>query len=260
MPEATETAAPAAALSPRERLVFPLDVPDLDSALSCASLLGGTVGWFKIGLELFTALGPDSVARVRDAAPDCGIFLDLKLHDIPATVAGAMRQASRLGAGLVTVHAQGGSEMLRAAAGAAGDDTRVLAVTVLTSLNPAAMSELAPWFREPGELAVKLARRAMDAACHGLVCSPQEVPRLRRLHGHDPLLVVPGVRPQWARVDNDDQVRTGTPAQAIADGADLLVVGRPIRDAPDPPAAAARLCEEIAEALDSSPPRRGPRG
>jgi orotidine-5'-phosphate decarboxylase len=206
------------------------------------------VGWFKIGLELFTALGPDAAARVRERAPECGIFLDLKLHDIPATVAGAMRQASRLGAGLVTVHAQGGSEMLRAAAGSAGD-AKVLAVTVLTSLSPAAMSELAPWFREPGELAVKLARRAVDAGCHGLVCSPLEVARLRATAGPETLLVVPGVRPAWASVDGDDQVRTGTPARAIADGADLLVVGRPIRESPDPPAACGRLREEIAGAL-----------
>ncbi|MDR1313438.1 MAG: orotidine-5'-phosphate decarboxylase [Deltaproteobacteria bacterium] len=237
-------------------MVFPLDVPDLESALAFARLLSGKVGWFKIGLELFTAAGPDSVARVREAAPGCGIFLDLKLHDIPATVAGAMRQAARSGAGLVTCHAQGGAEMLKAAAESAGDAARVLAVTVLTSLKPAGMEELSPEFRQPGALAARLARTALDAGCHGLVCSPAEVSQLRELAGPGPLVVVPGVRPAWATVANDDQARTGLPARAISDGADLLVVGRPLRDAPDPAAAASRLRDEIAAALPGPEARR----
>jgi orotidine-5'-phosphate decarboxylase len=233
---------------PRARLVFPLDVPDLEGALRFARTLAGSVGWFKIGLELFTALGPECVARVREAAPEAGIFLDLKLHDIPATVAGAMRRAAALGAGLVTVHAQGGSEMLKAAAENSGAAC-VLAVTVLTSLTPGSMDWLAPDFRKPGALARRLAETALGASCGGLVCSPREVAELRGLSGPGPLLVVPGVRPGWARVDRDDQARTGTPAQAIADGADLLVVGRPVRDAPDPARAAGMLAEEIAGAL-----------
>ncbi|MDR3154922.1 MAG: orotidine-5'-phosphate decarboxylase [Deltaproteobacteria bacterium] len=239
-------------LDPRGRLVFPLDVPDLAEALRFADLLADKVGWLKIGLELFTAAGPEAVRRIGARAPGCGIFLDLKLHDIPATVAGAMRSAAALGAGLVTAHAQGGSDMLRAASENAGK-SRVLAVTVLTSLEPGALTELAPEYRAPGALAAHLARRAMSSACHGLVASPREVSGLREICGPRPLLVIPGIRPAWALVKKDDQARTGTPAAALAAGADLLVVGRPVREAPDPRKAADMLLAEIAEALQGLP-------
>jgi orotidine-5'-phosphate decarboxylase len=139
--------------------------------------------------------------------------------------------------------------MLKAASDNAGR-AKVLAVTVLTSLAPSAMAELSPEYQAPGALARHLAKRAMASSCHGLVCSPQEARELRDIAGEGPLIVVPGVRPAWANVASDDQARTGTPAQAIADGADLLVVGRPVRDADDPRKAAGLLLSEISEALE----------
>lgn len=231
-------------LHPVERLVFPLDLPDWPQAAAMAKTLNGHVGWFKVGLELFIAEGPPVLTRLRDLAPDTKIFLDLKLHDIPATVGQAMSSAARLGADLITVHAQGGQAMLRAAVEKAGD-TRVLAVTVLTSLNPAEMAELAQKARQPGALVGILAGRALAAGCHGLVASGHEVAGLRRDFGAEPLLVIPGIRPAWVQVAGDDQKRTATPAEAVRDGADLLVIGRPIREAKDPAEAADRIVAEL---------------
>lgn len=232
-------------LSPRERLIFPLDLPDWASASAMAKKLDGHVGWFKVGLELFVAEGPAVVGRLRDLAPETRIFLDLKLHDIPATVGLAMAAASRLGADLITVHAQGGEAMLKAAVDKAGR-TGVLAVTVLTSLNPAEMNELDSAHREPGALVRTLAARAVAAGCYGLVASGQEAALLRREFGPGPALVIPGIRPAWAQVAGDDQKRTATPAEAVRDGADYLVIGRPIRDAADPAEAADKIVAELA--------------
>jgi orotidine-5'-phosphate decarboxylase len=229
---------------PRARLIFPLDLPNRGEALRYVSLLSGSVGWFKVGLELFSALGPDIISQVRDLAPETGVFLDLKLHDIPATVARAMESVSKLGVHMTTVHAQGGPVMLKAATAHAGD-TKVLAVTVLTSLAPGAMLELSPEFKAPGALTMHLAKRAMATSCHGIVASSQEIKLLRSELGGDTILVIPGIRPSWVKVESDDQSRTGTPAQAIADGASFLVVGRPIRDAADPKAAAERILDEL---------------
>ena len=227
-----------------DRLVFPLDLPDWTQASLMAKTLNGHVGWFKVGLELFIAEGPPVLARLRDLAPDTKIFLDLKLHDIPATVGQAMSSAARLGADLITVHAQGGTAMLRAAVEKAGN-TKVLAVTVLTSLNPAEMTELAPEVRQPGALVSHLAGQAISAGCHGLVASGHEVASLRQKFGPEPLLVIPGIRPAWVQVSGDDQKRTATPAEAVRDGADLLVIGRPIRDAANPAEAADRIIAEL---------------
>jgi orotidine-5'-phosphate decarboxylase len=231
-------------LSPRERIVFPLDLSSAEEALRFVSLLSGTVGCFKVGLQLFSAEGPSIIRRIKDIAPDAKIFLDLKLHDIPATVGRAMDSISRLGVDLTTVHAQGGPEMLKAAVSRAGD-VKVLAVTLLTSLAPAAMAELAPEYRAPGALTLHLAKRATATSCHGIVASSQEVALLRKTVGPDPILVIPGIRPSWVKVDGDDQMRTGTPGEAIANGATLLVIGRPIRDAEDPRKAASMIVEEI---------------
>ncbi len=227
-----------------ERLIFPLDLPSWDAASAMARRLNGHVGWFKVGLELFIAEGPSVVSRLRDLAPETKIFLDLKLHDIPATVGLAMKSAARLGPELITIHAQGGPEMMAAAVENACD-TKVLAVTVLTSLNPANLTELAPENRNPGALVEILAERAIASGCHGLVASGHELAPLRSRFGDQPLLIIPGIRPSWVSVPGDDQKRTATPKEAIAAGATYLVIGRPIRDAADPVEAADRIVAEM---------------
>ena len=232
-------------IRPIDRLIFPLDLPDWASAEKMARALNGHVGWFKVGLELFIAAGPAVLDRLRDLAPETKIFLDLKLHDIPATVGLAVAAVARLGPEMFTVHAQGGLEMMKAAVDRAGAAT-VLAVTVLTSLEPAAWEELTPEFRAPAALVSLLAGRALAAGCGGLVASGQELPALRKAFP-SLKLVVPGLRPAWAKVAGDDQKRTATPVDAVRDGADFLVIGRPIRDAPDPAEAADRLTAELAD-------------
>ena len=210
-----------------------------------ARALNGHVGWFKVGLELFVSAGPSVLARLRDLAPETKIFLDLKLHDIPATVGLAAAAAARLGPEMFTVHAQGGLSMMRAAVDRAGSST-VLAVTVLTSLDPSSWEELTPEFRAPAALVGLLAERAQTAGCGGLVASGHELPSLRAAFP-GMKLVVPGLRPAWGRVAGDDQKRTATPREAVRDGADYLVIGRPIRDASDPVEAADRLAAELAD-------------
>jgi orotidine-5'-phosphate decarboxylase len=232
----------------RERLVFPLDVPDLGEARRWIARLRDTVGVFKVGLELFTAVGPDAVAAVHDLGAAC--FLDLKIHDIPATMAGATESAARLGVRYLTVHASAGPAALRTVAAAAqGSPTTLLAVTVLTSLDD---HELAAIGMRGGaaESAERFAQIARDAGVKGLVCSPHEVAALRKLLGRDGVLAVPGVRPAGA--DVGDQRRVATPEAAIAAGADLLVVGRPIRSAADPAAAARAIVDAIASAGSSA--------
>jgi orotidine-5'-phosphate decarboxylase len=194
----------------------------------------------KVGLELFAAEGPAAVRAV--AALGRPVFLDLKLHDIPNTVEGAARSAAASGARLLTVHAAGGPAMVRAAVRGAGPGVRVLAVTVLTSLDAAALDEVG-LAGPPGEAVLRLARLAVAAGAGGLVCSPQEVRSVRSAVGPGPLLVVPGVRPAGSAVG--DQSRVATPAAAVADGADVIVVGRPLREGTDPAAAARRIAEEI---------------
>jgi orotidine-5'-phosphate decarboxylase len=232
-------------MKPIDRLIFPLDLPDWAAAEKMARALNGHVGWFKVGLELFVSAGPSALARLRDLAPETKIFLDLKLHDIPATVGLAAAAAARLGPEMFTVHAQGGLAMMKAAVDRAGPVT-VLAVTVLTSLDPASWEELTPEFRAPAALVGLLAGRARAAGCGGLVASGQELKTLRAAFP-DMKLVVPGLRPAWAPVPGDDQKRITTPREAMMDGADYLVIGRPIRDAPDPVEAADRLAAELAD-------------
>lgn len=232
-------------IKPVDRLIFPLDLPNWAAAEKMARILNGHVGWFKVGLELFVSEGPEAIRRLRALAPETKIFLDLKLHDIPATVGLAMAAAARLKPEMLTVHAQGGPAMLRAAVAKAAPETMVLAVTVLTSLNPAEMEELSPEQRAPGQLVKTLAGRAKEAGCHGLVASGREAALLKETFGADLRLVIPGIRPAWARVAGDDQKRTATPAEALRNGADYLVIGRPIRDAADPAEAADRLVAEL---------------
>lgn len=231
---------PVAFPSARDRLAMALDVDGLADAEGWIERLAGEVGVFKVGLELFVAEGPPAVAAVHRRGAAC--FLDLKLHDIPATVAGAVRSASRLGVRYLTVHAGGGPAMLRAAAEAAGPSTTILAVTVLTSMDQAELSALGEG-RTPRELVVARARLAVASGIRGLVCSPEECEAVRAAVGPGVALVVPGIRP--AGSDTQDQRRVGTPTSAIRSGADVLVVGRPIRQAADPVAAARAIVAEI---------------
>lgn len=218
-----------------------LDAPDLPTAEAWAGAAGPHVSTVKVGLELFCRYGPPVVRACRAASGGRAVFLDLKLHDIPATVAGAARAVADLAPDLLTVHASGGPAMVEAAV-AALPDTRVVAVTVLTSLDRAAVAALG-WAGDPLEVAVRLARLAVEAGARGLVCSPQEVAAVRAAVGPDVTLVTPGVRP--AGSSPGDQARVATPAEALAAGADLLVVGRPITAAPDPAAAAAALARDL---------------
>jgi len=223
-----------------ERICAALDFGALGDAEAFARAVLPHVGMLKVGLELFAAEGPGAVRAL--AALGRPVFLDLKLHDIPHTVLGAARSAAATGARLLTVHAAGGAAMVQAAVRGAGPGVRVLAVTVLTSLDAAALDEIG-LVGPPGAAAVRLARLAVAAGAGGLVCSPGEVRAVRAAVGAGPLLVVPGVRPAGA--DRSDQARVATPAAAVADGADVIVVGRPLREGGDPAAAARRIAAEI---------------
>jgi orotidine-5'-phosphate decarboxylase len=214
-------------------IVFPLDVPSIDDAREWVRRLSDEVGVFKVGLELFCAAGPEAVRAIADAGA-AGVFLDAKLHDIPATVEGAAREACSAGVRMLTAHCQGGVEMLRAAVRGAGDDVCVLGVTRLTSL-PASQDEV-----------TQAALQALEAGCGGIVCSPREAAAVREAVGPKLQIVCPGVRP--AGSDAGDQVRVMTPGDAIRAGADWLVIGRPIRNAADPLAAVRAIREEIASA------------
>nr|WP_149538508.1 orotidine-5'-phosphate decarboxylase [Siccirubricoccus phaeus] len=221
------------------RIIPAIDTPDAARAVALAAALGPGSGAVKLGLELFTAAGPEAVRRVTPLAP---VFLDLKLHDIPNTVAGAVRSLLPLRPAMLTLHAAGGAAMLaaaREAAEAAGEARPILlAVTVLTSLDAAALSETGV-AGGPVQQVLRLARLALSAGVDGLVCSPREVGPIRDAFGQTPLLVVPGLRPAGSAAG--DQARTATPAEAVAAGADWLVIGRPITGAADPVAALAEI-------------------
>jgi orotidine-5'-phosphate decarboxylase len=221
-----------------------LDAANLDTAARWAALVTPHVSTVKIGLELYLRYGPDVVATVRGAT-GVGVFLDLKLHDIPATVSGAARAVSRLRPEILTVHAAGGSDVIRAAVESA-PATCVAAVTVLTSLGDDDLSELGV----PGpisDVVRRMAVLAVAAGARGLVCSPQEVAAVRAEVGPDVMLITPGVRPAGAALH--DQTRVATPEEAIRAGADLLVIGRPITGASDPGAAAAAVAASIRRAV-----------
>ena len=236
----------------RSRLIVALDYDRLAPALAAAKRLVGSVGLFKVGKQLFTAEGPQALARLSELG--LGIFLDLKYHDIPNTVAGAVAAALRLpGVRMLNVHALGGSAMMRAAARAA-DESRIgeshsaklLAVTLLTSHDAGVMREVG-LTGTPQTRAVKLARLARRAKLDGVVASAREIRAIRVACGKNFLIVVPGMRPAGAAIG--DQRRIATPEEAIRAGADYLIVGRPITEAQDPVAAAAAIVEEIARGL-----------
>jgi orotidine-5'-phosphate decarboxylase len=238
-------------MSGKDRVIFALDVPGAEQALDWVARLSGEVGAFKVGLELFVAAGPELVTRLVDRGER--VFLDLKFHDIPATVAGATRVAAGLGAFLINLHSLSAPEAMARAARAAREGAeaagrpapKVLAVTVLTSHRErdlAAIGLEGP----PAAAVLRLAARARDAGLDGVVASPLEAARIRRLWPEG-LIVTPGVRPAGA--DLGDQARVATPAGAVAAGADYLVVGRPIRAAADPVAAARAIAAELDDAV-----------
>ena len=217
-----------------------LDAPDLETAARWAALVTPHVSTVKIGLELYLRYGPQVVASVRGAT-GVSVFLDLKLHDIPATVAGATRAVARLRPDVLTVHATGGPDVVRAAVEAA-PGTMVAAVTVLTSLTDEALNRIGMSGPVP-DAVLRLATLAVDAGARGLVCSPREVAAVRSAVGPDVALITPGVRP--AGSESHDQARIATPEEALRAGADLLVIGRPITGAPDPGAAAAAIAASL---------------
>jgi orotidine-5'-phosphate decarboxylase len=224
-----------------------LDAPDLDTAARWAALVTPHVSTVKIGLELYLRYGPDIVATVRGAS-GVEVFLDLKLHDIPATVAGSARAVCRLRPEILTVHASAGADVIRAAVEAA-PDTCVAAVTVLTSLSDGDLVQMG--IPGPvGDVVRRLAVLAVSAGARGLVCSPHEASAVRAEVGPDVKLITPGVRP--AGSDSHDQARVATPEEAIRAGADLLVIGRPITRAPDPGAAAAAVAASLRRAVPST--------
>lgn len=233
-------------LSPKDCLAVALDVPDAPAALELVGRLEGACRWLKVGMELYYAAGNSLVEELRGRG--YSIFLDLKLHDIPNTVAGAVRSATRAGAELLTVHGCGGGAMLLAAAEAAQAPgaPRLIAVTVLTSMDAVELASVGV-AASPAEQALRLARLAKASGMDGMVCSAEEVGALREEAGKDAILVVPGIRPSGASVD--DQRRVASPADAIRRGASLLVVGRPITKAPAPAAAAQAVLDEIQAAL-----------
>lgn len=246
-----QTIAPKPGTDARSRLFCAIDTSDLVAAVALARKLKELVGGIKLGKEFFTANGPQGVHAM--AVTEMPVFLDLKFHDIPHTVARAVAAAMRLGPFMLTVHAAGGAAMMRAAAEAAGAAARrhdvakplMVAVTVLTSLGPEDLEDLGVG-ESLMDHVLRLARLAREAGLDGAVCSPLEVEMLRGECGPDFKLVVAGVRPSWAA--GQDQKRVLTPAEAVARGADYLVIGRPISQAPDPAEAARRIVEEMAGA------------
>ena len=230
-----------------QRLIVALDTTEPARAAAWARQSGASVGLFKLGLEFFLANGAAGYRQIAQAEASRPIFLDLKLHDIPNTVAGGVRAILPLAPRFLTLHAAGGAAMIAAARRAAeevgAERPLLLAVTVLTSLDAAALADTGV-AGGPTQQVLRLARLAMSAGADGLVCSPREVAVLRDALGDGPALVVPGIRPEGA--DRGDQARTMTPPEAVEAGADWIVVGRPITGAPDPAAAAAAIAASIA--------------
>ncbi|WP_309122954.1 orotidine-5'-phosphate decarboxylase [Paenibacillus sp.] len=237
----------AAAMRDTHPIMVALDVPGADEALALAARFEGIPVWMKVGMELYYAAGPDLVRRLK--AQGHRIFLDLKFHDIPNTVRGAARSATRLGVDMFNVHAAGGSAMMRAAlegaleASAGGGTPIVIAVTQLTSTNEETMRREIGIEGSLADVVLRYARLAKDAGLHGVVSSAQEAAAVKAACGADFVTVTPGIRPLGA--DVLDQARVMTPAEALANGADYLVIGRPITAAKDPREALERIVREI---------------
>lgn len=235
-------------MTPKERLIVALDVDTKEKAIGLVEKLKPEVKIFKIGNELFTSCGPDIVTAVK--AKGCGVFLDLKFHDIPNTVARSVAAAVRLGVSILNVHALGGYDMMKRCAESAAIEAKalkiakpkVIAVTILTSMDENSLKKIG--INDNMEKQVlRLAGLAKDASLDGVVASPSEVRLIRKELGGEFIIVTPGVRPEWAAAN--DQKRTATPKEAVSNGATYIVVGRPIIEAPDPLIAAKRVLEEI---------------
>jgi len=226
-------------------LIVALDVNNREEAVSRVKSIGEAVDFYKIGLELYTAEGPDVVKAVKDLGKR--IFLDLKFHDIPRTVERAVKSGGKLGVDLMTIHSVGGKAMIQAAADAASEfgakGPKILAVTVLTSLDQTDLEDVGIVGRAPADQVLAMAKFATSNGAHGLVCSPKEVGALSKMLPQGTLFITPGVRPAGSAVG--DQKRVATPSDAVRDGATHLVVGRPILAAEDPAAAARAILAEI---------------
>ncbi|MEP6822319.1 MAG: orotidine-5'-phosphate decarboxylase [Chthoniobacterales bacterium] len=231
---------PHAVKTARDRLIIALDFPDAEKAIACAESLAGDISYFKIGLQLYTAAGPEIIRAVK--ATGAKVFLDLKLYDIPTTVAKAVAAAGALDVAMLTLHLSGGRRMIAAAVAECPPSLLLLGVTVLTSSDAETLREVGI---ETGgaEQALRLGCLGAEAGIGGLIASPHEVVSLRRQLGEDMTIITPGVRPMWAAAD--DQKRFTTPRRAIDNGADYLVIGRPVTAHPNPKEAAQKIIEEL---------------
>jgi len=237
--------------SAKSYIIFPLDVASIGEAKRYIELLTDYVGLFKVGLELFVRTGPQIVDYINEAG-GAGVFLDLKLHDIPATVGRAMQGIAELGVRFATVHCGESRQMLEAAVAGSQGKVDILGVTVLTSVSADDVETAgyrSEYSENLSELVLRKAALAKGAGCAGVVCSGLEAPVIKGRFGEEFVAVTPGIRPQWSLGEQDDQQRVTTPAMAIRNGSDYLVIGRPIRDAADPARAAVKVAEEVAAAL-----------
>jgi orotidine-5'-phosphate decarboxylase len=235
----------------KDYIIFPLDVATIDAAKKYIELLAERVGLFKVGLELFIRCGPEIIDFIHSQTA-ARVFLDLKLHDIPATVGRAMSRIADLGVAFATVHVGETRRMLEAAVEGSGGTVGVLGVTVLTSVSVKDLESAGyrpDFYDNLPHLVLQRAQQAREAGCAGVICSGHEAGQIKERFGKDFLAVTPGIRPVWTVNSKEDQRRITTPAQAITAGADYLVIGRPIRDAKDPRRAADRIAEEIDDAF-----------
>ena len=235
----------------KDYIIFPLDVASTDEARRYVELLADRVGLFKVGLELFIRSGPD-IVRFINSAGAAGVFLDLKLHDIPVTVFRAMAGIAELGIQFATVHCGESMNMLEAAVDGSRGQVNILGVTVLTSVSAEdlqAAGYRSSYYRDISGLVLQKAQMAKTAGFAGVVCSGLEAPIIKQHLGDTFVTVTPGIRPQWAADKKDDQQRITTPARAVRNGSDYMVIGRPIRDAADSREAAMRVADEIAEVI-----------
>jgi orotidine-5'-phosphate decarboxylase len=234
----------------KDYIIFPLDVSTYDEAMKYVTLLKDSVGLFKVGLELFASQGPAILIGIREIT-NAKVFLDLKLHDIPETMRRAFLAATQYGPEFISVHCDQGDGFLKDVADNNPGHTKILAITLLTSLTGRDLSRLGfmgEYVKDLSRLVLLRARIAKEAGCHGIVCSGHEVALIKKELG-EIIALTPGIRPDWSVVSRDDQQRIVTPASAVKNGADYIVVGRPIRDAADPREAAKRVAEEIESVL-----------